>query len=156
MLAKGQSHAPPAGTSALANRLKAALIAEPLEDSVSHPCEAVIAEALADSAAAASDWLSELILGDAEPALAADALLCAARLPDLGGENWRASLVSGGLASDSVEVRDAAAQAAELWGEPRMLAALTAHEEPIAWISAYIQSVVKEGEKGLSCNEREA
>ena len=60
----------------------------------------------------------------------------------MGTEEWRVGLVRAALGADDVEVRDAAAQAAESWGDFGMIAVLEAHAELLAWLKDYIDAVV--------------
>ena len=46
------------------------------------------------------------------------------------------------LALDDVEIRDAAVQAAELWGDREILLVLKSHSEPESWLRDYIFDVI--------------
>ena len=65
-----------------------------------------------------------------------------ARQPEIGTAAWRAGLVHGGLASDDIELRDAAIQAAESWGDPGLQQILAAHSEPVSWLDEYRRGVI--------------
>jgi len=69
-------------------------------------------------------------------------LRCLGRLDNPLTEEWRASLVEAALASPDVEVRDAAAQAAELWNDERSHEVLRQHNETEPWLRAYIEEVL--------------
>ena len=127
----------------LVNRFWAAFEAEPLEDGVSHPAEDTITEALSElGTPRALECFRDISLDMDNPAFAASVLRCLGRQADLGTEEWRIGLVRAALGADDVEVRDAAAQAAESWGDFGMIAVLEAHDEPVAWLKDYIDAVV--------------
>ena len=127
----------------LMNRLWAKFEAEPLEDGVSHPAENVITEALAElRTPRALECFRDISLDTDTPGFAASVLRCLGRQAGLGTEEWRVGLVRAALGADDVEVRDAAAQAAESWGDFGMIAVLEAHAEPLAWLKDYIHAVV--------------
>ena len=45
---------------------------------------------------------------------------------------------------DNVQVRDAAIQAAETWGDKEMLGVLQAHAESNTWLRSYIEDVISD------------
>ena len=51
-------------------------------------------------------------------------------------------LVRDGLAKNSVEVRDAAIQAAESWGDSELIEVLKAHSETEPWLRQYLNDVI--------------
>ena len=125
------------------DRLHASFDTEPLEDGMDHPAEQVIATALeSEDRDTALLWISSACLESESPAFAAATFLCAARQPEIGTAAWRAGLVRGGLASDHIELRDAAIQAAESWGDPGLRQVLAAHAEPVSWLDEYRRGVV--------------
>ena len=139
---------PPAdgsGRRQLRDRLMAAFEAEPLEDGMDHPAEQVITAALAaEKPDVVLRWIRSICLDSTRPAFAAGVLLCVARLPGVGNAGWRERLVRGGLATDDVEVRDAAMQAAEHWGDPVLRRTLSAHSEPVGWLDEYRRGVMED------------
>lgn len=118
---------------------------EPLEDGVNHPAEQII-EGFVRSAKDAEEWLAELALDETSPAFAAAVLRCLSRVAGVGSASWREKVVRGALASSDVQMRDAALQAAEEWGEPAMCAILQAHvsSEPVAWLRAAAEDVIED------------
>lgn len=116
---------------------------EPLEDGVTHPAEQII-EGFVRDTKDAPEWLAELALDETSPAFAASVLRCLSRVAGVGSASWRESVVRGGLASSDVQMRDAALQAAEEWGEPAMCLILRAHlsSEPVAWLRAAAKDVL--------------
>lgn len=125
------------------DQLHASFDAEPLEDGMDHPAEQVITAALeSEDRDTALKWISSACLGSESPAFAAATFLCAARHPGIGTATWRAGLVHRGLASDDIELRDAAIQAAELWGDPGLGEILMAHSEPVSWLDEYRRGVI--------------
>ena len=131
------------GQTRLSDRLHAAFEAEPLEDGMNHPAEHVVADTLgSEGERDVLRWLRAICLESTRPAFAASVFLCVARQSEIGTPQWRAALVRGGLEITDVEVRDAAAQAAELWGDPGICEVLKAHREPVSWLGDYIRDVV--------------
>ena len=125
------------------DRLHASFDAEPFEDGMSHPAEQLISEALESrNASAVLRWIRSICLDSSNPAFAAAVFLCVARQPEVGTAQWRAGLVRGGLGVDDVEVRDAAIQAAEYWGDSGLRPILSAHTEPIGWLDEYRRGVM--------------
>lgn len=129
----------------LERQLWTAFDAEPLEDGVTHPAEQIIEE-FARSAKDALDRLAELALDETSPAFAASVLRCLSRVAGVGSANWRARLVRDTLGSRDIQMRDAALQAAEEWGEPSLGPILRSHvsREPVAWLRAATQDVIEE------------
>ena len=128
----------------LANRLWMAFAAEPLEDGMSHLAEEIIGEALRsmEDKPVVLDWLRAFSLDAARPSFAASVLRCLGRQTPLGTSSWRADLVRGGLAMDDVEIRDAAVQAAESWGDRSLADVMKAHSESEPWLREYIEDVI--------------
>lgn len=124
-------------------KLLAAFESEPLEDGMDHPAEKIIGEVLQSAdGTLALEWLKTLATNPARPGFSALVLRCLGRHEGLGSAKWRTHIVQAALAIDNIEVRDAAAQAAESWGGPEMREVLKAHTEPESWLSDYIQEVV--------------
>lgn len=123
-----------------ARRLRSALEGESVEDGMSHPAEFVLEELLQRYGA---DALVNLILGTARPAMAAEMIRLLARTEPPQSATIR-RLVEEGLRRESVELRDAVAQAVELWEDTEAAAVLSKHQEPIAWLADYMDRVVKD------------
>ena len=88
-----------------------------LEDGISHPAEEIIGQALQSGECPdVLAWLRALCLNTAQPSFAASVLRCLGRQSDPGTDKWRAGLVRAALATDDVEIRDGAVQAAESVG----------------------------------------
>lgn len=84
--------------------------------------------------------------------LLADFLRLAGRVhPDA---QLRTELLEQSLASEDIQVRDAAVQAAELWADSSSVSALRQHQEKAPWLADYIQRVIQdvEGEQELFRN----
>ena len=128
----------------LLDKLQAAFAVEPLEDGMSHPAEEIIGEALrsTEEKPIVLDWLRAFSLDAARPSFAASVLRCLGRQTPLGTNSWRADLVRGGLAMDDVEIRDAAVQAVESWGDRSLADVMKAHRESELWIREYIEDVI--------------
>ena len=121
--------------------LWAAFEADPLEDCMNHPAEKIIEEALrGQDEFPVLEWFRAFSHDAAHPGFAASVLRCLGRQASAGTASWRADLVREGLAADCVEIRDAAAQAAESWGDLR--AVLEAHLEPVPWLRDYIRGII--------------
>lgn len=117
--------------------------AEPLEDGMTHPGEQVIATAVQESERSL-DWLKRFALTATAPAFAASTLRCLSRI-DVGTSEWRARLVAEVLASEDVQMRDAALQAAEEWGGGHLREVLESHlaSEPVDWLRRAMKDVVQ-------------
>ena len=127
----------------LANKLHAAFETEPLEDGMHHQAEDIIEQALQSGEdERILEWLRAFSLDAAQPVFAASVLRCLGRQEHLGTSSWRSALVHDALALDDVEIRDAAIQAAELWGDSDILPVLKSHSDPESWLRDYISDVI--------------
>ncbi|MGH9802359.1 MAG: hypothetical protein ACRD82_18500, partial [Blastocatellia bacterium] len=59
-------------------------------------------------------------------------------------EAWRLQVIQSGLSSSSIELRDAAVQAAESWEDVSAARLLRAHNEPCAWLADYSSRVIRD------------
>ena len=131
------------GEAQLESTLHASVEADPLEDGTGHPAETIIDQVLqSGEGPSALGWLRGFCLDAAQPSFAASVLRCLGRLTGPGTTNWRVELVRDGLAIDDVEIRDAAVQAAEAWGDLGMVDVLESHREPVTWLQDYIRDVI--------------
>lgn len=121
--------------------LRSAFDAEPLEDGVSHPAQDVVRNALRTNVNVL-DWLKALSLDATRPTFAASVLRCLGREERVGTTTWRVELVGDALASEDVEIRDAAVQAAESWGGNAIVAVLESHAEPVPWLRSVIDGII--------------
>ena len=129
----------------LANRLWTAFAADPLEDGMSHPAEEIIGEALRSTEDnPVLDWFRTFSLDAERPGFAASVLRCLGRQTPPGTDSWRTELVRDGLAVDDVEIRDAAVQAAESWGDRSLADVMKAHREAEPWLREYIEDVISD------------
>ena len=129
----------------LANRLWTAFAADPLEDGMSHPAEEIIGEALRSAEdKPVLDWFRTFSLDPKRPSFAASVLRCLGRQMSLGTDLWRTELVRDGLSMDDVEIRDAAVQAAESWGDRSLADVMKAHREAEPWLREYIENVISD------------
>ena len=127
----------------LANRLWTAFATDPIEDGMSHPAEEIIGEALRSTEdKPVLDWFRTFSLDAERPNFAASVLRCLGRQMSLGTGLWRTELVKAGLAMDDVEIRDAAVQAAESWGDRSLADVMKAHRETEPWLREYIEDVI--------------
>ena len=127
----------------LVAELRASFEDLPVEDGVEHPAERIIAKVLAQAGdKRAIHWLKDLCVDVSQPTFAASVLRCLARVDCAGPESWRVGLVRDGLTKDSVEIRDAAIQAAETWGDCGFLEVLKAHSESVSWLRQYLSDVI--------------
>lgn len=107
-----------------------------------HPAEGIIADALTGTENSdVLTWLKAFSLDSRRASLAASVLRCLGRQEHPGTERWRAGLVRDGLVASDVEIRDAAVQAAELWGDRGIRTMLLAHSEPEPWLRDYARDV---------------
>lgn len=118
---------------------------EPLENGVTHPAEEIISQFLLKSKGPlVFTWLEELIVNTTRPAFVSSIILCLGRFEQLGTADWRATIIRQSLASENIEIRDAAVQAAESWGGSSIRDILLQHNEQILWLRDYIQSIVED------------
>lgn len=116
-----------------------ALHDEPIEDGVTHRAEPLLASHIATFGE--GGLLTELRTSDSTRASALLRLL--GRSSGLSPQ-LRKELVTWGLSSPSVELRDSAIQAVENWGDRTLAGVLRAHEEPVGWLSDYATNVVRD------------
>ena len=127
----------------LFSRLMYSFEEEPVEDGMYHPAEDIIAEALSSEREQhVLSWLAEFSEDAGRPAFAASLLRCLGRYEHAATESWRIRLVRTGLSIDDVEIRDAAVQASELWGDRGLIDVLEGHHEPEPWLRQYICDVI--------------
>ena len=125
--------------------LRASFEADPLEDGMFHPAEEIIAEAFQSGEdQRVLEWFRAYSLNAAQPSFATSVLRCLGRQIEPGTSSWRTRLVRDGLAMHDLEIRDAAVQAAELWGNSNLIDVLESHSEPVTWLQDYISDVIDE------------
>ena len=126
-------------------KLWSAFQANPVEDGISHPGEVVIREALQSmDGYPVFEWLKGFSVDTARPYFAASVLRCLGRQQRLGTPPWRMDIIRKALSTDVVDLRDAAAQAAESWGGPEMRCALQEHIDPVPWLQDYIIDILND------------
>jgi len=129
--------------SQLESRLWWAFESEPLEDGMDHPADRLLAEHLNEDAETQTlEWIRDWCMDTMNATFAASVLQCVARQLRPGTASWRTELVRGGLATQQVEIRDAAAKAADAWKDSELLAILQGHTEPVPWLADFIRDVV--------------
>lgn len=111
---------------------------------MSHPADRIIEKALQSSDRHVIEHLRVLCLDSEGQGSASAVLRCLGRQPSPGTSSWRTRLVRDGLAKDDVEIRDAAAQAAESWPNREMRDILSSHLEPESWLRDYIEDIICE------------
>ncbi len=129
----------------LRERLAAVFEVEPVEDGYTHPAEEVIEKAVqSPSAQDVLDELEQIILDAHHLDLAVSVLRILGRIPKIGSLNWRVALVREALQRDSVALRDAAAQAAESWGDEAFIPVLEARVrgEQVPWLRQYLIDIL--------------
>ena len=110
-----------------------------------HPAEEIIADALRGAEKSrVLAWLKAFSLDSTRASLAASVFRCLGRQKLPGTERWRVGLVRDGLIAEDVEIRDAAVQAAELWGDRSPRTILLAHSEPEPWLRDYVRDVAED------------
>jgi hypothetical protein len=124
-------------------QLRGMFIAEPIEDGLTHPAQALIQKALEENEPLASQWIVSFARKQG-PSFAAAAVKAVGRLPTPGSEEWRTSLAEEALEHEDSEVRDAAVQALESWGGQRSIDILKKHQETRPWLKDYIDRVIRD------------
>ena len=108
-----------------------------------HPADQIIEDALRSTGdERILEQFSALCLDIERPSFSSSILRCLGRQTDIGNATWRAGLVRDTLATDDIEIRDAAVHAAEFWGGTEIVDALISHNEPVPWLQDYIREVV--------------
>ena len=129
----------------LENSLFAAFEGETLEDGMIHPAEEIIRRSItSDDELEVFERLRDIALDSSRPAFASSVLRCLGRQNQIGSVGWRRNLVQAGLVDASIEMRDAAVQAAATWGDHGLRTVLKKHVEPVSWLKDYIDDVVDE------------
>ena len=129
----------------LERQLQSAFEHQPFEDGIDHAAEDIIHGALqAPHKHVVLEWLRSFALDTANPVFAASTLRCLGRVENLGTASWRTDLVRAGLMMDDIEMRDAAIQAAENWGDREMLRVLHAHTESNSLLGRYVEDVISD------------
>ena len=123
--------------------LYSAFEAEPLEDEMDHPADQIIANALPNTRdERILEQFGALCLDIERPSFASSTLRCLGRQTDIGNAAWRAGLVRNALATDDIEIRDAAVHAAEFWGGAEIVYILISHNETEPWLRNYVREVI--------------
>ena len=128
-------------------QVKMALNRNPVEAGVCHEVEGLIEQAIQHHGP--SPVLNQVagVIEDGPDGLAASLLLCMSRVDQPGTPRWAAGLIRTALSSESVAVRDAAVQAAEVWAGPSTLNILEAHSEERGWLADYLADVTDDMSK---------
>ena len=123
-------------------RLHSSFDANPVEDGITHSAEQIIEQTLrSGDEELVCRWLAQMSVDAERPVFAASVLRCLGRLT-VGNPTWRARVVRDTLASRDIEMRDAAVQAAEWWGDQKLKRVLQLHSESEPWLREYIEGVV--------------
>ena len=120
---------------------------DPIEDGMIHPAENIIDKALVSiNELTVLSLLRDICLNQDNPDLASSVLRCVGRKDNIGTSSWRVALVREGLSSGDLEIRDAAAQAADWWADSdsdsEIINILDAHSEPVWWLQNYIRDII--------------
>lgn len=125
----------------LLHRVITAIEQEPVEDGVSHPAEPWLAGFLRQYGATA--LYVEMFERRRSATLVASLLrLLGRQKPE--NPQMREQILRAALASSSIEVRDAAVQAAELWEDRTAVELLRDHVEQNPWLADYIGRVLQQ------------
>jgi hypothetical protein len=127
--------------SVLHRELCLALDAAPVEDGMRHPGEEILQEAIRSYPQEMGTWLSSLIFHEMTASTGASILRLVGRHQELPS-SLREELVTRALAGVDVELRDAAVQAVDQWGDTKLLRMLRQHREPAIWIREYLERVI--------------
>ncbi|HVQ74449.1 MAG TPA: hypothetical protein VMT79_02815 [Candidatus Binatia bacterium] len=123
------------------DQVVAAVEQEPVEDGVSHPAEPWVARLLHQYGAA--QFHAEMFeKGRSAPLVASLLRLLGRQKPE--PSDVRDRILGAALASSSIEIRDAAVQAAELWGDRTAIDMLRGHVEENQWLADYIGRVLEQ------------
>lgn len=131
-------------------RVLASLSSEAVEDGKNHPAEPLL-QAYWQSHRGPLPWQEALSGAGHSASLFADFLRLAGRVRPEEAQLCE-RLLTEGIASDNLEVRDAAVQAVELWADPSLAETLRRHREEVPWLADYIERVLRD----LSPSEEDA
>jgi len=120
--------------------LTACIEAEPVEDGMRHLGERLITELVS---AHETDEFVTGVLSLAPGSLKASILRLIGRVR-VEDPAVRRRIVEASLGSADVQVRDAAVQAVESWEDAGCIELLQQHEEPVGWLAAYAQDVIRD------------
>lgn len=121
--------------------LLAAVDSEPVENGVHHPAERDLAVFV--DKYTARHIVDVLWTPSIKSSRSAALLRLLGRVPAVEASS-RLRAVENGLASASIEVRDAAMQAAESWADLSLVQLLRNHQEPVAWLADYAARVARD------------
>lgn len=129
----------------LENRLLAAFDADPIEDGFTHGAEDILRAALvATKPECILWWIRKISTDRCAPAFLSSVLRCLGRIQRPGEPRWRAEIVACSINHIDAEVRDAAVQLIEHWGDEQLIHILQRHEDPEPWIARYAHQVLKD------------
>ena len=114
------------------------LATDPVEDGIGHSAQLQVSSLIRNEGA--SVVIERAFAERTPPSTRAALIQLLGRDPNVDPENRR-DVVERGLASGHLVVRDAAAQAAENWDDPRLRDVLGAHRESVPWLARYVESV---------------
>ena len=134
-------HRPPVAFEVLISHLSEKLC-EPVLDGMNHPAQHGLEATFHLFPDVMQVWVLKR-LDDSRLAMAADVLRLLCRFKPID-EVWRETLLAKAFASNSVEVRDAAVQAVESWGEPKLISLLKRRHEPESWLASYAIGVLRD------------
>jgi hypothetical protein len=128
-----------------ARTLKQIVRVEPVIDGYDHPAESFLREAFKREPDVAKQWFLSALAENLPPSLVADSLRLLGRITPADNA-WRARIAAEGLRSHSAEVRDAAMQAIESWGDPVLASTLIDHRqrEPRKWLRDYADQIIQD------------
>ena len=116
---------------------------EPFENGMDHHADQIIEDALRYSRdERILEQFSAMCLDIERPCFASSILHCIGRQTEIGNAAWRAGLVRNALATDDIEIRDAAVHAAELWGGAEIVDVLMSHNEHVPWLRGYVGEII--------------
>ena len=127
--------------SKVATSIRRLLDDEPLEDGRSHPAEAFLRPYLSGGGPALDAWCEGLLGGAVRCSERAALLRLLARVGLPHATDVRLRLVGQALTNAEPEVRDAAIQSAETWGDPALHTVLLAHVDQQDWLQGYAHRV---------------
>ena len=140
-----RSSVDPIARAELERHLRYSFDRQPFEDGFDHPAENIIQAALQTSdQQVVLEWLRSFALDTEHPVFAATTLRCLGRVENLGTPSWRTEVVRAGLKMDDIEMRDAAMQAAENWGDRELVGVLQAHTESNSLLRRYVEDVIRD------------
>ena len=117
---------------------------EPVANGYFHPIEDVLKHLFNEDTNIAAEMLGNIIANEKKGLLAAAIIKCISRIESENIKKIGTRLAGSALKQKDTEVRDAAVQALESWGNRDAVIILKQHDEKVPWLKEYIDGVIED------------